>query len=174
MGVGGWSADFVRPLTPADARRMGSEPFAEDPGRLPFRAMDPSGLAAVSWGPDRIDLFRVDDDRVLWHRALIGGEWTAEESLGGPIASAPAVTAWAPDAMEVFAVFADGALWDRYWDGTSWHPWESLGGELDPGSVPAASSWGPDRLDVFGRGRDGRTWHRWWDGRTWVPWERSG
>ena len=30
-------------------------------------------VAAVSWGPDRIDLFWVDADRVLWHRAFDGG-----------------------------------------------------------------------------------------------------
>ena len=98
-------------------------------------------LAAVSWGPDRIDLFWVDADRVLWHRAF-DGAWGEPESLGGTLASAPAVTAWGVDQMEVFAVFDDGALWDRYWDGTSWHAWESLGGSLALGTAPAASSWG--------------------------------
>ena len=89
-------------------------------------------IAAVSWGPDRIDLFWVEADRVLWHRAF-DGRWLEPESLGGSLASPPAVTAWAVDRMEVFAVFDDGELWDRYWDGESWHPWESLGGSLAPG-----------------------------------------
>ena len=40
-------------------------------------------VAAVSWAPDRIDLFWVDDDRVLWHMALADDAWTAPESLGG-------------------------------------------------------------------------------------------
>ena len=128
------------------------------------------GLTAVSWGSDRIDLFWLDAERAVWHRAWSGGRWQPAESLGGTVAFGPAVTAWAVDQMEVFAVFDDGQLWDRYWDGTNWHAWESLEGEL--AGQPAASSWGPDRLDVFAPGRDGRTWHRWWDGTRWVPWEQ--
>ena len=97
--------------------------------------------------------------------------WGEAESLGGPLASAPAVTAWAVDRMEVFAVFDDGELWDRYWDGDAWHAWESLGGRSRR-ITPAASSWGADRLDVFAAGIDGLTWHRWWDGTRWVEWVR--
>ena len=126
-------------------------------------------LAAVSWGPGRIDLFWAEDG-ALWHRSFDRGTWSAPGSLGGMVEGGFAVTAWAVDRMEVFAVFPDGALWDRFWDGVTWHPWESLGGEFT--GRPAASSWGPDRLDVFATARDGRTWHRWWDGARWVPWER--
>ncbi|HEY7590348.1 MAG TPA: hypothetical protein VH723_05100, partial [Candidatus Limnocylindrales bacterium] len=111
-------------------------------------------IAAVSWSPDRIDLLWVDEDRALWHRAYAAGRWTEPTSLGGTLASGPAVTAWAVDQLEVFAIFPDGELWDRYWDGASWHDWESLGGELDPEGQPAASSWSADRLDVFAPGRD--------------------
>src|SRR2546428_180939 len=32
-----------------------------------------SGLIATSWGPDRIDLFWLDEDRALWHRRRDGG-----------------------------------------------------------------------------------------------------
>lgn len=130
------------------------------------------GLAAVSWGSGRIDLFWTAEDRTLMHRswAAIGG-WSASESLGGELAAPVAVTAWAEDQMEVFAVFPDGQLWDRYWDGAAWHPWESLGGEL--AGQPAASSWGANRIDVFAPGRDGRLWHRWWNGTEWVPWQQE-
>lgn len=128
-------------------------------------------VAAVSWAADRIDLFWVNGARELSHRAWTASDgWTADESLGGQLASGPAVTAWAVGEMEVFAIFDDGELWDRYFDGSSWHPWESLGGALT--GQPAASSWGPDRLDVFAPGRDGRTWHRWWNGSHWVDWEQ--
>ena len=127
------------------------------------------GLVAVSWGPDRIDLFWVGADRSLMHRWWDGSAWSADRSLGGSLASSPAVTTWAAGQMEVFAIFADGELWDRYWDGEAWHKWESLGGELT--GQPAASSWSADRLDVFAEGRDGRLWHRWWNGSEWVPWQ---
>ena len=71
--------------------------------------------------------------------------WGEPESLGGTLASTPAVTAWAVDQLQVFAIFPDGELWNRYWDGKAWHAWESLGGELT--GTPAASSWSrrPDR-----------------------------
>jgi hypothetical protein len=107
-------------------------------------------------------------DARLWHQVGDGVAWSEPESLGGVLASAPAVTAWAMDRMEAFAVF-DGQLWDRYWDGVSWHSW---GRSAASSGEVAASSWGADRLDVFGRGHDGLTWHRWWDGSRWVEWER--
>jgi hypothetical protein len=97
-------------------------------------------LAAVSWGPGRIDLFWTDDSLAVWHRAWIRGAWADAESLGGTAAGGIAVTAWAVDEMELFAVFGDGELWDRYWDGRAWHDWESLGGELT--GPPAATSAG--------------------------------
>jgi hypothetical protein len=131
-----------------------------------------NGVAAVSRGPGRIDLFWVDFDGALIHQPMVDGTRGEPESLGGTLASAPAVTAWGDGLMEVFAVMPDGELWNRYWDGVAWHHWESLGGELETGTTPAASSWGADRLDVFARGRDGMTWHRWWDGTRWVDWER--
>ena len=121
-------------------------------------------------GAGRLDIFWVGDERALWHRAWVNGTWEEPESLGGQLASGPAVTAWAVGEMEVFAVLDDGQLWNRYWDRTYWHQWEPLGGEL--AGQPAASSWGADRLDVLAPGRDGRIWHRWWDGAQWVPWEQ--
>ena len=131
------------------------------------------GVAAVSWGPDRIDLFwRSSDGGGLVHRAFADGAWSEDEQLGGTLASDPAVTAWGVDQMEVFAVFPNGELWDRYWDGASWHDWESLGGDLDGSAgAPAASSWAEDRIDVWARGRAGNIWHRWWNGDRWVDWE---
>ena len=132
----------------------------------------PTGVAAVSWEPGRIDRFWIGAEGDLRHQAFDRGAWGKVESLGGEPRGTPGVTAWAVDQLEVFCVFPDGQLWDRYWDGVSWHAWESLGGELDPAVGAAASSWGPDRLDVWARGRDGRTWHRWWDGTRWVEWEQ--
>ena len=161
--------------------RLGDRDRRRHAGPTPCRPADrvssigmnaPRGLAATTWGPGRLDLFWVDDDRGLWHSAAIDGAWSEPESLGGALASSPTAAAWAEGEMEVFAVMDDGELWNRYWDHTYWHPWESLGGELDPAATPASSSSGGDRLDVYARGRDGKTWHRWWDGTEWVPWEQ--
>lgn len=80
------------------------------------------GTAAVSWGLDRIDLFTVDEDAGLVHRVFVSGTRDLPESLGGVLASLPAVTAWG-GRLQVFAIFADGQLWNRYWDGATWHRW---------------------------------------------------
>ena len=48
------------------------------------------GLAAVSWGEGRLDLFWIGDDGALWHRAWSAGRWLADERLGGEPASTPA------------------------------------------------------------------------------------
>jgi hypothetical protein len=156
------------PLVPVDdlLSSVGMTETKNQPPRAP------RGLAATTWGPGRLDLFWVDDDRALWHSAQVAGAWTEPESLGGALASSPSVVAWGEGEMEVVAVMDDGELYNRYWDRSYWHPWESLGGELDPSSTPASSSWGAERLDVYARGRDGRTWHRWWDGLRWVDWEQ--
>ena len=81
------------------------------------------GYGAVSWGPGRIDLFWVDEDSSLVHRAYHDGDWGQPESLGGTLISPPAATAWAVDQIQVFAIFPDGQLWNRYWDGARWHDW---------------------------------------------------
>ena len=93
------------------------------------------GLTAVSWGSGRVDLLWVGEDRALMHRWWADGAWSADEALGGTLASDPAVTSWAHDEMEVFAIFPDGQLWNRYWDGAAWHAWESLGGRHAMGAV---------------------------------------
>jgi hypothetical protein len=161
---------------PRQGALRGRGGFAADPGghRGPGRGPPMmSGVAAVSWGAGRIDLFWRDFDGALIHRAFDGSAWADAESLGGTLASDPAATAWAVDELQVFAIFPDGELWNRYWDGANWHAWESLGGELDgDAGTPAASSWAADRIDVWGRGRDGRIWHRWWDGDRWIDWEQ--
>ena len=72
------------------------------------------GYSAVSWGPGRIDLFWVDDDGSLIHRAFQDGAWAVAESLGGTLVSPPAATAWAAHQLQVFAIFPDGQLWNRY------------------------------------------------------------
>lgn len=46
-------------------------------------------VAAVSWGPDRLDIFAVGDGQEMWHKAWLAGEakwWPSERTwqpLGG-------------------------------------------------------------------------------------------
>src|SRR3954453_15735667 len=48
-------------------------PLARGEGRGQERERPMDGVAAVSWGSDRIDLFWRGDDRALWHRSWHAG-----------------------------------------------------------------------------------------------------
>ncbi len=86
---------------------------------------------AVSWGPDRLDIFAIGTDQALWHRWWDGSNWGGWESLGGVLTSTPSVVCWAPNRIDIFANGTDNALWHRWWDGSNWGGWESLGGILN-------------------------------------------
>jgi hypothetical protein len=127
---------------------------------------------AVSWGPNRMDVFAKGTNHALWHRWWDGSAWGGWESLGGVLTSPPAAVAWGPNRLDIFALGQNHGLWHRWWNGSSWGGWESLGGVLT--TQPHAVAWGPNRLDVFGIGLDTALWHRWWNGSSWGGWESLG
>ena len=130
------------------------------------------GPAAVSWGPNRIDVFVRGTDDHLGHLWWDGTAWQGWQDLGGPIKSAPAVASWAANRLDVFAAGADGELAHKWWDGSTWHGWQNLGGTFK--GAPAAVSWGPNRIDVFVRGMDDHLGHLWWNGSAWNGWQDLG
>ncbi|MFE7130354.1 Dot/Icm T4SS effector Zinc-dependent metalloprotease LegP [Streptomyces sp. NPDC057638] len=144
----------------------------------------PESGPAVSWGPNRLDVFGVGTDSTLLHTWWDGTGWRPAgsrwQSLGGVCASRPTSLAWGQDRLDVFAVGTDSALHHTWWDGTAWRPstgeWEFLGGVC--ASAPEAVSWGPGRLDLFVTGTDSAVLHKWWDGNSWGPsavgWESLG
>jgi hypothetical protein len=117
-----------------------------------------SDPAAVSWGPNRIDVFICGTDSALWRKWWCNG-WSVWESLGGALTSGPAVASWSPNRLDVFVRGTDSGLWHKWFD-RGWSVWESLGGVLL--SDPDAASWGTDRIDTFVRGTDSALWHEWW------------
>jgi hypothetical protein len=127
---------------------------------------------AVSWGPNRLDIFANGTDSALWHRWWNGSSWGGWESLGGVLTSPPSPVAWGPNRLDIFALGTDSALYHRWWNGSSWGGWQSLGGVLT--SPPVAVSWAENRLDVFALGEDHAVWHRWWNGSSWGGWESLG
>jgi murein DD-endopeptidase MepM/ murein hydrolase activator NlpD len=109
------------------------------------------GPAAVSWAPNRIDVFARGSDNNLWHRVW-NGIWNGWEPLGSPeggLTSDPDVASWGVNRLDVVARGQDDALYNLVWNG-SWSAWGYLGGSLS--SAPSAVSWGPNRIDVFVRG----------------------
>jgi hypothetical protein len=141
-----------------------------------------SNPAAVSWGPNRIDIFYCGQNNHLWHQWWDGAQWNPEQDLGGVLTpnhlvtpSGPAVASWGQNRLDVFYRGQNGHLWHKSWDGAQWNPEEDLGGflALVP-AAPAAVSWGPNRIDIFYCGRNNHLWHQWWDGAQWNPEEDLG
>jgi Lysyl oxidase len=127
---------------------------------------------AVSWGPERVDLFALGQDYALWHRWWDGANWGGWESLGGVLTSPPHAVSWLPNRLDIFGMGQDHGVWHRWWDGVNWGGWESLGGSVM--SPVSAVSWGPNRLDLFALGINHSLFHKWWDGSSWGGWEPLG
>jgi Repeat of unknown function (DUF346) len=139
-----------------------------------------SGVSAVSWSADRLDLFVRGTDGAAWHKWWAGTEWgpsaSTWESLGGPIVGSVSAVSWAPGRLDLFARASDNSVCHKWFDTAGWGPsdtaWEGLGGAIK-GSVSAVS-WAPNRLDLFARGTDDAVWHSWWGGAGWGAWESLG
>ena len=102
----------------------------------PLEGAGANHIRAVSWGPDRIDLFARNAGLggSVFHRAWNAGQWSPApdepwENLGGDFySSRPAVpVSWGPNRLDVFIIAEpdtdeDGNVWHRWWDGAQWMP----------------------------------------------------
>jgi hypothetical protein len=135
---------------------------------------EPSG-PAVSWGPNRLDVFVLGTDRAMYHKWWNGAAWGPSlpgyEYMGGICNSAPEVVAWGANRLDAFVLGTDSALYHKWWNGSAWGPsvtgYEYMGGVCS--SPPRVTSWGSDRLDVFVLGTDSALYHKWWNGSAWGP-----
>ncbi len=139
---------------------------------------DGSSPAIVSRGPNRLDIFAVDQDQGLDHKAWESTQWlpaaTDVEHLGGVIAdgASPAAVVWGGERLSVYVVGTDHALYHKAWDGAHWWAYENLGGSLAAGSSPTAATWGAGRMDVFVVGSDAQLYHKGCNSYEWLPYAR--
>jgi hypothetical protein len=124
--------------------------------------------AAVSWGPNRIDLFAVWDNEVH-HRAFHNGAWSPwTENLGGFTNDAPAAAAAKSLRVDVLVRTRDNLMSRRYWEAgafVGWRNWETVGSTSHQlMSAPAAVATAPNRVDCFGRDLAGNLMHAWYQG----------
>ena len=132
---------------------------------------------AVSWGPDRLDVFSVSQSLKgdLFHRAWSGkdgkpiGDWkyiggTSRSSIVAPISRGP-------DRIDLFFRGDNDAVWHKFWNGSSWQPsleaWENLGGRAS--SDVTATYTSDNRIEVFMRGPSNALYCREWNGSSWQP-----
>jgi hypothetical protein len=102
--------------------------------------------AAVSWGPNKIDVFVVGTDKGVYHKAWDGHDWWPSRTgnwhpLGGKCRSTPAAVSWGPNRIDLFAVGSDRSAYHKYWNGRDWQPssdWEPYFGKFS-GSLISVS-----------------------------------
>ena len=140
-----------------------------------------SGPTAVSWGPNRTDVFALDTDGKTKHQYWDGTTWLkAWESLGdAQLSGPPTVISWGLNRLDLFGIDAhSGNLLHLYWDGSQWSAWEDLGAPSTSSSSSgssitlaslAATSWSENRIDVVALGSDGAYYYKYWDGSQWQP-----
>lgn len=127
-------------------------------------------VSAVSWGPNRLDLFARGDDNAVWH-----GRGTKNwGGLGGQIQQPPAAVSWGSGRLDIFVCGSDRALWHKCWnDKGGWYPsktsWAPLGGQILGG--PAVATWGPGNLHVVVRGTDNALHYKGYNEQSgWTNW----
>ncbi len=103
-----------------------------------------SAPAAVSWGPNRIDVIVRGADWNIYQAAYQDGYWYGWYSLGGDTTAGgmnPTITAYQPNRLDIFEVGSNfhinHLIWDNAWDPEGW----SDMGITAPGSLSAVSNW---------------------------------
>ena len=114
------------------------------PGALPTFSASP---AAVSWGPNRIDVSTRGGSDVLLHKWWDGGAWSSWENLGGVQTASPAAASWGVGRLDVFVQGQDSGLWQRSYAGT----WSGFASHANSAFYldPAAISTSRGEIDVF-------------------------
>ena len=103
---------------------------------------EPGGCpAAISRGPNLIDVFFRGRDNHLYQKSYDGSAWQSLVDLGGGLHSDVAVSSWGPDRLDLFCKGDDNTLEHRSWDGKSWTGWVRIATGIS--DTPSAVSWGP-------------------------------
>ena len=71
-----------------------------------------AAVEAVSWGPNRLDVFGIGTDSALYHMAWNGSTWSGWQRRGGILIQPPvSAVSWGPNRLDVFGVGTDSALY---------------------------------------------------------------
>lgn len=127
---------------------------------------------AISWGPERLDLFVRGRDGRLFQNYLIGNRWDGWRVPGAfgdlTLRSAPSCASWNVNRISCVAlVEGSERVWHMLWDGVQWSL-EDLGGTA--ASAPAIVSPNPNQLAVFVVGGGQKLYGRAWAPGGWSGW----
>jgi hypothetical protein len=119
-------------------------------------------------GANLVEVFGRASDKALWNRRMYAHhganapEWDGWESLGGVLASGPAVALNDDGVIDVFARATDKSVYVKSQfedeDGeTHYSNWRSLGGMFS--TAPTVLVRADGMIDIFARGIDKAVWH---------------
>src|SRR5450631_3025718 len=117
-----------------------------------------SGPAAVSWGPNRIDVVVRGADWNIYHAAYQDGYWYGWDNLGGDTTAGgatPTITAFQPNRLDIFEVGSNFHINHLIWD-NAWEPWTDMG-ITAPRSLSAVSN-SAAYMFMFGRDSNNALW----------------
>ena len=166
---------------PSDVDGITTKRSALAPGdALAYASVLEAPVSAVSWAPQRIDLFTRALDDSLQIKSFVTDSWVPGtltfNPLGGTLVGSPSVVSWGTDRLDIFGRGTDGQLYTKAWTGTTWVPstlgWISLSrpaAGVDLAVKPAAVSWGSNRIDILAGGSDHMLYIKSWTGTEWFP-----
>jgi hypothetical protein len=145
--------------------------------------------AVVARG-NMLDLFRLRSNGTLyWSHSDDGSAWTAWQSLGDKLASAPGAVSFKKEGdaevtdMQVYALGPDGAPWYRTYTGGAWGGWKYLpfSGKASWNAVPVLTSPGTGQVTLYLAGDEKKTdgsreykiWKNSLNGTTWGGWSST-
>lgn len=132
--------------------------------------------AAVSWGPEHLDVFATGIDDAIWWKGWNETTWSSSwRSLGGNFVSAPTVVSKDVGRLSVFGISQNGGLLTKYFDNGAWSSeWNDLGGNLSTTIAVHISALadGRKRYDVFAVDQDGVLSQITSPGSGWSTWTK--
>jgi hypothetical protein len=93
--------------------------------------------AAVSSDPGRIDVFGLNRQNIMLHKARVGNSWDPADpaqwqNIGGVFSSPPAAISWGPKRVDIFGLSTDNQLRHKTLENDQFLPdvlgWQPLGG----------------------------------------------
>jgi Tc toxin complex TcA C-terminal TcB-binding domain/Concanavalin A-like lectin/glucanases superfamily len=146
------------------------------PLAAPQGGLNPEGLAAVSLGPNSLDVFAAGPGNTPWWWHWTGSKWTSPVQLpaGGarPVRAGLAATSCGPGLLDVFGASGNGTLWWWHWDGSQWLSAQPISDTATASDERiTAISAGPNQLDVFAPGSGNQLWN--WFGGPYQAWSES-
>ncbi|KAL8852604.1 MAG: hypothetical protein Q9221_002484 [Calogaya cf. arnoldii] len=127
---------------------------------------------SISWGPERMDVFGLDEDGTILHQYYDGTAWKPHhaefEKLGKGCNPSYEIAAGTlgPNGLDVFCRGPeDNQILHQYYNGQEWSELEPFGGDVFIG--PRVVSWGENHMAIFFLDDEGEVNQRYWDGSQW-------